>query len=275
VTPEDAEEYTQALAQIGAGWWRQRVLAIRLGVPEALGQTVMEWAEGLGAGVRLAIPERREAVMSLTGPPEDGGLDLTNREAAAVLGIGVGTVSRDQHADPFGSPDGGGPDQDVPRSDPFGSAESWRPEEPHAQAEAQPDGGADPVTRQAVDPTHDDTRNDYSDRELVLWEQLQNGQTVVVSLRDDTNLIKWAEACSLLVRIDRRSDWGNPFEMPADGDRATVIAHYEQHYLPYKPSLLARLGELQGKALCCWCAPEPCHGDVLKRRADGGADDRG
>ena len=43
-----------------------------------------------------------------------------------------------------------------------------------------------------------------------------------------------------------------------------MITNYRDHYLPYKPSLLSRLPELRGKALGCWCAPEPCHADVLK-----------
>ena len=32
-----------------------------------------------------------------------------------------------------------------------------------------------------------------------------------------------------------------------------------------KPELLARLPELEGKILACWCKPEACHGDVLLR----------
>jgi hypothetical protein len=27
---------------------------------------------------------------------------------------------------------------------------------------------------------------------------------------------------------------------------------------------MAALPELRGKVLACWCAPEPCRGDVLK-----------
>jgi hypothetical protein len=48
-----------------------------------------------------------------------------------------------------------------------------------------------------------------------------------------------------------------------DGDRATVVASYRDDYLPRNPGLLARLGELRGRALGCWCAPLPCHADVL------------
>jgi len=109
----------------------------------------------------------------------------------------------------------------------------------------------------------------WSDDERDLLKRLRSGETVVVTLRGPhNNLIEWADAAGLYVRIDRRGPWGNPFELPADGDRDTVIANYEQHYLPYKPSLLNQLHELKGKALGCWCAPESCHGDVLKNGAD-------
>lgn len=112
----------------------------------------------------------------------------------------------------------------------------------------------------------------WSAEEEGLRAQLGGGATVVVSLRSHhANLVRWAESRGLLVRIDRRSDWGNPFEMPTDGDRDTVIANYAEHYLPHKPGLLGRMSELRGKALACWCAPQPCHGDVLQSRAEGGA----
>lgn len=109
----------------------------------------------------------------------------------------------------------------------------------------------------------------WTDSEKDLYKRLTDGETVVVSLRGEhARLIEWADERGLFVRIDRRSAWGNPFEMPADGDRDTVIGNYRDHYLPHKPSLLERLPELRGKALGCWCAPEPCHGDVLKAGAE-------
>ena len=90
----------------------------------------------------------------------------------------------------------------------------------------------------------------WTDEERQLLGLLRDdGMTIVVSYRIHKNLIAWCEQAELLVRIDRRSDWGNPFEMPADGDRDTVIANYRDHYLPYKPSLLSRLDDLRGKAL--------------------------
>ena len=38
-----------------------------------------------------------------------------------------------------------------------------------------------------------------------------------------------------------------------------------------QPALLARLPELKGKRLICWCAPLRCHGDVLHRLANAPA----
>jgi transcriptional regulator with XRE-family HTH domain len=110
----------------------------------------------------------------------------------------------------------------------------------------------------------------WSNDERGLLERLRSGETIVVSMRGNahTNLIAWADAAGLYVRIDRKSEWGNPFELPGDGDRDTVIGNYETHYLPYKPSLVAKVDTLRGKALGCWCAPEACHGDVLKERAE-------
>jgi transposase len=87
---DDAEEYTQALGQVVAGGWRQVALGQRLGVPKALGLTTREWVEDrLGGYVRLALPERREAVAELT---EEG---LSQRQAADVLGVDDRTVGRD------------------------------------------------------------------------------------------------------------------------------------------------------------------------------------
>ena len=109
----------------------------------------------------------------------------------------------------------------------------------------------------------------WSESELRMRAEVEAGRVIVASLRGEhRNLVGWAEASGRYVRIDRRTEWGNPFEMPADGDRATVIANYRDHYLPHKPTLLANLHALVGKVLGCWCAPEACHGDVLKARAE-------
>jgi hypothetical protein len=46
-----------------------------------------------------------------------------------------------------------------------------------------------------------------------------------------------------------------------------VIALYER-WLLENEALMAALGELRGLVLGCWCAPQPCHGDVLVRLAN-------
>jgi Domain of unknown function (DUF4326)/ParB/Sulfiredoxin domain len=131
-----------------------------------------------------------------------------------------------------------------------------------------------PHTRVMLAVKAEETRNDsdlsgWSEEERSLLKKLRAGHTIVVSFREHhANIVRWAQANGSLISIDRRTEWGNPFELPYDGDRETVIRNYADHYLPHKPSLLSRLHELRGKALACWCAPEPCHGDVLKARAD-------
>jgi hypothetical protein len=69
------------------------------------------------------------------------------------------------------------------------------------------------------------------------------------------------------VYIGRPSEWGNPFAIGRDGDRAEVIDRYER-WLLENATLMAALPELRGKVLGCWCAPHACHGDVLMRWAN-------
>ena len=57
------------------------------------------------------------------------------------------------------------------------------------------------------------------------------------------------------------SPWANYFSVKRYG-RAGAIARYEQK-IRNRPDLLARLPELEGKTLACWCKPQACHGDVL------------
>ena len=100
-------------------------------------------------------------------------------------------------------------------------------------------------------------------RDQQLIEALKRGETVVVNQKVDLAAIKYAETNDLYVRCDRFSDFGNPFEMDKDGDRDVVCDNYEQHYLPFKPSIHKQLYKLKGKALGCWCAPLRCHCDTL------------
>lgn len=70
------------------------------------------------------------------------------------------------------------------------------------------------------------------------------------------------------VYVGRPSKWGNPFRRGVDGTRTEVIARFEAS-LRADPRRLAEVRrELRGKHLVCWCAPLPCHADVLLRIAN-------
>lgn len=66
--------------------------------------------------------------------------------------------------------------------------------------------------------------------------------------------------------------WGNHFVMEDRDDpteRREVILCYAL-WLKTRPNLIERAREeLKGKKLACWCAPLPCHGDILARVAEG------
>ena len=83
----------------------------------------------------------------------------------------------------------------------------------------------------------------------------------------DRALLMWARKTDRFVRIDRNTEWGNPFEMGKDGDRDTVCDSYEI-FFPRKFSLHNRLDELKGKVLGCWCYPARCHGMYLAAKVE-------
>jgi len=68
------------------------------------------------------------------------------------------------------------------------------------------------------------------------------------------------------VRIDRQTIFGNPFRIGRDGSREEVIAKYVDYFYARiendKVFRKAVLG-LRNKVLACWCAPQPCHGEVI------------
>lgn len=75
------------------------------------------------------------------------------------------------------------------------------------------------------------------------------------------------------VYIGRGGPWGNQFTIGRDGTRAEVIAKYRVWITSddrVATALRFNLHLLRGKVLGCFCAPLPCHGDVLAELADGG-----
>ena len=99
----------------------------------------------------------------------------------------------------------------------------------------------------------------------------------VVNLRNEPRLrdaLHFAHEHNNTVLIDRRTRWGNPFKLGVESDRDTVIARYRRELwrrIEADEIALADLAALSGKTLACWCAPEPCHGDILARAADWAA----
>ena len=98
--------------------------------------------------------------------------------------------------------------------------------------------------------------------------------TNVVSMRDRPDLRRqWEQHGDGdgIVRIDRRTPWGNPWVVGRDGGRAEVIARHRQDLwrrIRAGEVALQDLAQLHGKTLLCHCRPRlACHGDVLARAA--------
>ena len=72
----------------------------------------------------------------------------------------------------------------------------------------------------------------------------------------------------------RGSKWGNPFSHKKGTlARFTVATRDEavaksREWIMTQQHLLDDIHELRGKTLGCWCAPQACHGDVLKELAN-------
>ena len=71
------------------------------------------------------------------------------------------------------------------------------------------------------------------------------------------------------IYVGRPSKWGNPYKVGRDGKRQEVIEKYRQQLLAQIPyGFIFDLQELRGRDLVCWCAPLPCHADVLLELAN-------
>lgn len=90
-------------------------------------------------------------------------------------------------------------------------------------------------------------------------------KTTVVSLRKGSP----RPPVGPYVRIDRGTKWGNPYVVGIDGTREECIEKYREGLRGSPKFVEAARRELKGKQIACWCAPLPCHGDVLAAVADG------
>lgn len=74
------------------------------------------------------------------------------------------------------------------------------------------------------------------------------------------------------IYVGRPTKWGNPYKVGdkftlLESDRETCISRYRL-YLLFNIRLMQDLHELRDKDLVCWCAPLPCHADVLLELAN-------
>ena len=67
---------------------------------------------------------------------------------------------------------------------------------------------------------------------------------------------------------EKGSIWGNPFKVGKDGTLEEVLEKYEEYIcekIEKNKEMKYNLMSLKDKRLGCWCKPNICHGDVLKR----------
>ena len=76
------------------------------------------------------------------------------------------------------------------------------------------------------------------------------------------------------IRIDRQTEFGNEFIIGRDGSRADVIAKFEAAERarladpgPAGEERRRKVRAMHGRRLFCWCAPQPCHGNVYAKLA--------
>lgn len=79
------------------------------------------------------------------------------------------------------------------------------------------------------------------------------------------------------VYVGRPSLFGNPFVIGKHGSREDCIRRYKHEVLSELTQAQMDFLKLvlRGKDLVCWCAPEPCHADVLLELANDVPTDAG
>jgi len=71
------------------------------------------------------------------------------------------------------------------------------------------------------------------------------------------------------VYVGRPGKWGNPYRIGIDGTREEIVEKFRLLICGLvNDGYQLDLEELRGKDLVCWCAPLPCHADVLLQLAN-------
>ena len=96
----------------------------------------------------------------------------------------------------------------------------------------------------------------------------------IVNLRNVENIQDWLKDTNNVYagrenpEITGEAKWGNPFKLEDYSSRGEVVDLYRQYIHSDKQvTLLESVGELKGKVLGCWCAPNQCHTEVLHELA--------
>ena len=105
----------------------------------------------------------------------------------------------------------------------------------------------------------------------ILRKKLSYWQTIAVRVDERSTMVVHCKRDKYDVYIGRPGPWGNPFRLSEDEPRGATIQRYRewlwQQIQAYTEEQMYELAALDGKTLGCWCAPHPCHGDVLAAAA--------
>lgn len=67
-------------------------------------------------------------------------------------------------------------------------------------------------------------------------------------------------------------EFGNPYRLNKDGSRYDIMIKFRKYFmkrLNNDPEFKKRILGLRGLTLGCFCAPRPCHGDIIAAYLNG------
>ena len=68
--------------------------------------------------------------------------------------------------------------------------------------------------------------------------------------------------------MGRPSKWGNPYVLNRDGTRAEVISKFREYFTQQVSTGKLDPEEIRGVDGICFCAPQPCHVDIILAAAN-------
>ena len=95
------------------------------------------------------------------------------------------------------------------------------------------------------------------------------GKPIVLNRNNRREMFRTKEL--LRIGVGRGTKWGNPYRIKDYSnpeERLQVIELYRINVLPKFSQ--AELETLRGRNLICYCAPLPCHADLLLEAANSG-----